>query len=50
MMRRTMRRLNLNDLTENLDNEMSKNALNVAVILTALNLSDHAQEEELWER
>lgn len=39
--------LSLSDLTENLNNEMSKNALNVAVILTALNLSDHAQEEEI---
>lgn len=39
--------LSLSDLTENLNNEMSKNALNVAIILTALNLSDHAQEEEI---
>lgn len=39
--------LSLSDLTENLNTEMSKNALNVAVILTALNLSDHAEEEEI---
>lgn len=40
--------LNLSDfLNDNIDDNMSKNALNVAVILTALNLSDHAQEEEI---
>lgn len=40
--------LNLADFNnDNTDNTMSKNALNVAVILTALNLSDQAQEGEV---
>lgn len=39
--------LNFNDLLQ--QEHMNKNAFNVAVILTALNLSDHAQEGEVVE-